>query len=266
MALITIIMPVMNGAEFVARTLECLREAGPKFKILIADGGSQDGTLDIIGSFIKSGLNAKIVSRSDLGQSNALNILLSNIETPFFFFWMNSDDLINPQFLFEAEKLISETPQSKKNLIASITANNFIIDQDDVIINRQPGMRDKAWLIKQGVWFGKFPSRIWNTNLVRQVGGFDEALFYSMDFGTLFKIIIKNDNLKFHHFEQFFGAFRFHSGSKTGQRANQSKIHAEMRNFLRFNLFYWVVTRALCHYFCAPPISNIYFSDFLNLA
>lgn len=244
MNFVTIIIPVLNSGKYFADCLDCIAGFDKKVSVLVADGGSTDNTKEIISKYRRNGLKISLVSDHDTGQSDALNILLRKVKTPFFF-WLNADDLINPEFLRKAGLYLSGLEPATLNNTVSVSANNYLIDEQGLVVGRQPGMLDNAWLVKQGVWFGKFPCRVWNTELVRAAGGFDTHLNFSMDFSILFKIVTKNSGLKFHHFDDFLGAFRLHEESKTGSKSSRALVHQEMRDFLGFSAAKWYWTRFL---------------------
>jgi len=87
--LITIVTPCMNRADFVREAIESvLMQNYPNYEHIIVDGGSTDGTLDILRSY----QHLKVVSEQDQGIFDALNkgIKMAHGE---IIGWLNTDDL-----------------------------------------------------------------------------------------------------------------------------------------------------------------------------
>ena len=168
-----------------------------------------------------------MISETDTGQSNALNKLLSEVKTEFFI-WLNADDVILPEFIEYAVDTINAKPQKDLDSLISITSNSILIDSNDEFIAYQYCLGDSEYLIKNGLWFGKFPCRVWNTAMAKQCGGLNEELNYCMDFDFLRRQYIENINVQSVHSHKLLGAFRHHTDSKTGNPKNTPLVMAEM--------------------------------------
>lgn len=46
--MISVVMPVLNGEKYLERALDSLEKQGAEYELLVCDGGSTDGTLDIL--------------------------------------------------------------------------------------------------------------------------------------------------------------------------------------------------------------------------
>ena len=92
---ITVIMPSYNQAAFIGESIRSvLLQTYPALELLVIDGGSTDGTVEILRKIQDP--RFKWASERDKGQADAINkgfrMASGNILT-----WLNADDLYLPE-------------------------------------------------------------------------------------------------------------------------------------------------------------------------
>ena len=89
---VSIVTPAFNQARFLPETLRSVREQDyPNIEHIVIDGGSTDGTVDIL----RTAPKIRWVSEPDRGQVDALNKGFA-MATGEIRAWLNSDDTISP--------------------------------------------------------------------------------------------------------------------------------------------------------------------------
>ena len=137
--LVSIIVPSFNQASFLAATLDSLLSQDyPCLETLLIDGGSTDGSLDIIRGYASR--LTRWVSEPDAGQADAINkgLKMANGEIVA---WLNSDDLYLPGAVSEAVQALQANPD-----VGMVYADGILIDEDDWVLDwhryRQYGLLD----------------------------------------------------------------------------------------------------------------------------
>ncbi len=215
---LSIITPSFNQAHFLERTiLSVLNQGYPNLEYIIIDGGSTDGSVDIIKKYNES--IAYWVSESDRGQSHAVNKGLA-VASGEWIGWQNSDDIYLPGVFFRFAAVAKHKPE------AEVVAGNLLcIDEDDQILRRQFYLRPNPLIYgismtvcNQAAFFKK--------ELINRYGPLDEDLHYAMDYEFFLRLILSNVYMA--HDKNIWGSFREHSAAKSGG-TNQEKWEAEYR-------------------------------------
>jgi GT2 family glycosyltransferase len=208
---ISIVTPSFNQKEYIARTIDSvLKQRYPNLEYFIQDGGSLDGTVDVLTAY-ENRLTGW-VSIGDEGQSQAINRAFSST-TGEIMAWLNSDDLLLPGTLLIIADYFNNHPE-----VDVIYGNRLLIDKDDKEIGRwiMPG-HDSNVL----TWVDYIPqeSLFWRRSIWDKVGGqIDESFKFAMDWDLLVRF--RDAGAQFAHIPLFLGAFRIHEHQKTSAAIN----------------------------------------------
>jgi glycosyltransferase involved in cell wall biosynthesis len=213
---ISVVMPSYNQVEFIERSiLSVLNQNYPNLQFVIMDGGSKDGTVNIIRKYERD-----LVWRSepDNGQSDAINKALAVADGELVG-WLNSDDVYFPGALSLINKAAWRHPRAV--LYSGMVA---MIDRSDRVI-RVPRLSRPTI---GGLLFEGFPMHsqgvFWRRAVQSQVGLYDIDLHYAMDFDFWLKLLTQGDA---EFLPAILGGFRIYEGTKTSSAPERG--HAEVR-------------------------------------
>lgn len=95
---LTVIMPCYNMEKYLARALDHLaKQIDKNFKLLIVNDGSTDRTKEIAESYRKQFKYFRIINKPNGGLSDARNVGMNNVDTPYFTFH-DGDDWVDPDY------------------------------------------------------------------------------------------------------------------------------------------------------------------------
>jgi len=202
---ISIVTPSYNQAAFIERTIQSvLNQNYPNLEYIIIDGGSTDGSVEIIRKY--SDKLAYWVSEKDKGQTHAINKGFHRA-TGEIVAWLNSDDLYCPNAL----ETVAKTFMANKK-VDLVFGNTFLVDKDDAVLRDICNV--PFWwpaLIVTGVTLPQ-PSTFWKRSLFEKYGFLDENMCCEMDYEFFARI---GQQIKARHIPIKLSCFRLHHKQKT---------------------------------------------------
>jgi glycosyltransferase involved in cell wall biosynthesis len=177
---ISVVVPSFNSAVFLREALEsALSQEPPPYELIVQDGGSTDGSVEILRSF---GDRVQWRSEPDDGQSQALNMAIA-AATGDVVVWLNADDLLVPGAFAAVEGAYREHPDAD-----FVYGDYDMIRADGSVMRRfQSSPYDPERVFTHGCYI--FSGAIFfQRYLLRRVGRFDERLHACMDLDYLLRI------------------------------------------------------------------------------
>jgi len=135
--LVSIITPVFNGKEFLEESVKSvLNQTYKKVEHIIVDGGSTDGTLEILKKYAsKYPGRIRFISEPDKGTGDAWNKGWKMAKGDIFG-WLGSDDM------FEPDAISAVVAFFKLNPDAYFVFGNYNVIDDDGKVIRRPAIKD----------------------------------------------------------------------------------------------------------------------------
>ena len=180
--IISIVTPSYNQGSYLEETILSVLEQGyPALEFFIFDGGSTDGSLDIIQKHQDQLTFWE--SKPDRGQSHAINKGF-RMASGEIVAWLNSDDLLAPGAL----KVVAQAWQQNPG-VGLITGQTEIIDQAGKptgnIFGSEPNVINSLLSSENPI---SQPSTFFSTSALKEVGFLDETLHMSMDWDLWLRI------------------------------------------------------------------------------
>ncbi len=108
--LVSVVMPSYNQAGFIEESVaSVLGQDYLRTELVVADGGSTDGTLEILRRIGQGDPRLRWFSRTDSGPAEAINRALARVRGTLIG-WLNSDDLYTPGAIARAVEAFANNP------------------------------------------------------------------------------------------------------------------------------------------------------------
>jgi len=220
--LISIVTPSYNQAKYIRATIDSvLSQNYPNLEYFVIDGGSTDGTIEILKSY---GRKLTWVSEKDKGQTDAINKGMRRAKGDILAY-LNSDDIYLPGTLKAVGEYYGRTHADW-------------ITGDCVVINDQGEPHRGGWLVRA---YKRFlmaiyspttlriadsmlpqPSTFWSRKAWEKVGKFNDSYHYVMDYDYWLRM---SRYFRPHDLKQVLSGFRAQPDSKS--ETSRDKLMAE---------------------------------------
>jgi len=223
--LVSIVIPVFNGSNYLGHAIEsALAQTYPHCEVLVVnDGSNDDGQTERLA--LSYGDRLRYLSKPNGGVASALNLGIAEMRGSLFS-WLSHDDLYNPR---KIERQVS---------VMQAGSDTDVIVYSDYRIFADDGQSSDVRLQETAPQGFRYRlARLSNVNgctlliptkLLREAGGFNEALRTTQDYDLWFRLA---KSRPFVHMPEVLVASRFHprqgifTHSDLAQRECQS-LHA----------------------------------------
>ena len=197
---VSIITPSYNQAEFLEKTiLSVLNQNYPNLEYIIIDGGSTDGSVEIIKKYEK--YLTYWISEKDNGQAAAINKGFK-MATGELVAWQNSDDIYLKGAFF---RVIEEF--KRRADVDIIFGNTYLIDENDCILKDMRFIPFNLDHLIYYDWNLSTQGTFWKRELFNKIGYLEN---YRVCFDLDWFIRFGKSTQKFQFIRVFLGGYRIH--------------------------------------------------------
>ncbi len=181
--LISIVTPSFNQAQYLETTMRSVLLQGyPCLEYIVIDGGSTDGSVDIIKRY--EPWLTSWVSEKDNGQAHAINKGFERARGEILA-WLNSDDQYGPKALLRMVGIFLENPEV--DLVygdcAMIDSRGRVVDYIEGRPGALPDLLARDFIPQPSTFFRR---RAWEA-----VGGLNASLRFILDFDLWIRMMLK---------------------------------------------------------------------------
>jgi glycosyltransferase involved in cell wall biosynthesis len=200
--LVSIVTPCLNGARYIEETIaSVLTQDYPQIEYLVMDGGSTDGTLDVLKRYEGK---LRWQSGPDGGQADAVNRGFAQTSGEILAF-LNADDAYLPGAVARAVEAFGTHQKA-----AVVYGGGWYVDENSTRLSRYPVEPfDPARLQRR--CFLCQPAAFIRRDAFAAVNGLDSRLRFAMDYDLWIRLADR----EFVKIDPDLAASRLHSGAKT---------------------------------------------------
>jgi len=231
MPLVSIVTPCLNSARFIKETIESvLAQDYPRIEYIVMDGGSTDGTIDIIRRYERE---LTCISEPDRGAADAINRGFAQSRGDILAY-LNADDELLPGAVTAAVRAFQRYPDAQV-----VYGGADWIDEAGARIGPYP-VRDFDRDLLAHECFICQPASLIRREAFENAGGMDPDLHLTFDYELWMRLARLHS---MHRIEETLALSRMHRSNKSlGQRRGV------------FRETFWILTR----HFGYVPFSWIY--------
>ena len=216
---ISIVMPSLNQAEFLEEAIRSvLLQQYPNLEFVIRDGGSTDGSVEIIRKYER--WISHWVSQPDGGQSAAINAGFEETSGEIFN-WLCSDDTFCPKALQTVAKVFAAEPEV--DVVCGWGQTEYLSDPPFTRIDKPEWHRVRRMPFRNNI---PQQSCFFRREGVKRRPLLDEALEYYMDYDLWCHLLAEGRTWRL--IPEVLGTFRMYGENKTSHRSARSLEELEL--------------------------------------
>jgi len=204
--LVSVVTPSLNQAEFLPWAIESVLSQAYPLEYWVMDGGSQDGTQEILRAH---GESLHWVSEPDAGQADAVNRGWQRSKGEILG-WVNADDGLLPGAIPAVVRAFADHPDA-----AVVYGRCLVVDRAGKPMGEYPTAPfSLTRLLEEVENFIPQPAAFVRRSAAEAVGWLNADLHYVMDYD--FWLRLATAGYKFVYLPKPLAFLRLHEGSKTG--------------------------------------------------
>ncbi len=205
MPIFSIIVPTLNQSRFIGQTLTSIVEQRwPDTEIIVVDGGSSDGTADVVHGF--GGAVSHFISEPDRGQADAINKGMRFAKGNLLA-WLNSDDCYLPGTFARIAPLLGDGCEMR---LAYGGTTALFENTGEKKLWAAPTFDREALKTRALIYQ---PSAFWTRALWEKTGELDITQHFTLDWDWFLRASAHCDFQRVH---EALSVYRFHDAHKTG--------------------------------------------------
>ncbi|HUT30671.1 MAG TPA: glycosyltransferase [Sedimentisphaerales bacterium] len=227
--LVSVVMPVYNGAEFIGEAIESvLIQSYPRFELIIVDDGSTDATRDVVAAFEDERI--KYIYKENNGPSSARNRAIKEA-TGEYIMPLDADDMMTPDFIVTHLQHFRSNPDADL-----VYCDVLLIDSagKPIRVMKKPEYQDRGFMVRDLFKAGHpiIPFRLGiRKSVFDKIGLYDETLIVAEDYDMIRRFVKAGLNAR--HLPEPLHLRRMHHDSLCGS-TNCEKIRNHFDVIRRF--------------------------------
>ncbi len=212
--MVSIVMPSLNQARFLRAALESvLGQSYQDLELIVADGGSTDGSVDILRSWAEKDTRLRWAASPDTGPASAINQAVRSARGDIIG-WLNADDLYTQDAVGSAQRTLQDNPA-----LEMVYGEAIFIDELGDTKGRYPTKQPDVPLqfFADGCFICQ-PTVFLRREAWDKLGGLDETLATAFDFDLWIRV-----------FQRWPGRIGFVDRVQAGSRQHADTITATKR-------------------------------------
>jgi len=215
--LVSIVTPSYNQQTYLEDTiLSVISQDYPALEYYIVDGGSTDGSVEIIKKYADK--LTGWVSEPDQGQTDAINKGFARSQGEIMA-WLNSDDIYHPGAVRSAVDFFLKNPN-----VGMVYGDTDLIDGNGSKVGKFNAKQTNFQILMRGGVYIPQPAAFWRRDLWNQSGPLDPDFYFAMDY-DLWVRFSKFSSLQY--IPKVWASFRIHGEGKTS--LSDDRCWPEMR-------------------------------------